>query len=93
MSKKKLTHRGTYQLIIFNDDHHTSDEIINLLISYAGHLPTQALQCASIIRNIGKYPVIEDKYDVCHDTYQCLLEYNIVMKIIKKRKYDANSHS
>jgi ATP-dependent Clp protease adaptor protein ClpS len=91
MSKKKLTHSGTYQLVLFNDNHHTFDEIIEILVSYAGHSPLQAAQCAIIIHNTGKYAVLEDKYDVCYDIYQYLLEYNINMEIIKKPKYDTKN--
>ena len=42
MPKKKLTHKGKYQLIVYNDDLHTFDEVIELLIGYAGHNPLQA---------------------------------------------------
>jgi ATP-dependent Clp protease adaptor protein ClpS len=84
MPKKKLTHKGKYQLIVYNDDLHTFDEVIELLIGYAGHNPLQAQQCAMIIHNNGKYAVLEDKYDVCYDIMHDLAESGLRMEILKK---------
>ena len=85
MSKKQSTSkRGTWQVVVYNDNDHTFDEIIELLVSICGHNTLQAHQCAVIIHNTGEYAVFEDKYYNCSDVYEELLGEGIDVALRKK---------
>jgi len=44
-------------LILYNDDEHSIDYVVNSLIVICGHNPEQALQCTLIIHNMKSYEV------------------------------------
>lgn len=52
-----LVERGTYELILHNDDHHTFEFVIETLMSSCGHRLEQAEQCAWIVHNNGQCQV------------------------------------
>lgn len=90
MSNKQLTSkRGTWQVVVFNDNDHTFDEVIELMIIVCGHNTLQAHQCATLIHNVGEYAVFEDKYDICVDVFEDLvangLDTELRKKHVKKR--------
>lgn len=90
MSKKQSTSkRGTWQVVVFNDNDHTFDEVIELLIIVCSHNTLQAHQCATLIHRVGEYAVFEDKYDICVDVFEDLvangLDTELRKKHVKKR--------
>ena len=90
MSKKQSTSkRGTWQLVVFNDNDHTFDEVIDMMIIVCGHNTLQAHQCATLIHSVGEYAVFEDKYDICVDVFEDLvasgLDTELRKKNVKKR--------
>jgi len=44
-------------LILYNDNEHSIDYVVNSLMSICGHNPEQALQCTLIIHNMGSYEI------------------------------------
>lgn len=47
------------RLIVFNDDVNSFEWVQECFVKYLKHSPEQALQCAMIIHNKGKYAVKE----------------------------------
>jgi len=54
--KNSRSHKVHF-LILYNDDEHTIDYVVNSLIVICGHNPEQALQCTLIIHNMKSYEV------------------------------------
>jgi ATP-dependent Clp protease adaptor protein ClpS len=50
------------KIILINDDHNSFDTVIDALIKYCKHSPTQAHQCAILVHNKGRYAVKEGEY-------------------------------
>jgi len=46
-----------YFLVLYNDNEHSIDYVVNSLMAICGHNPDQALQCTLIIHNMGSYEV------------------------------------
>ena len=61
---------GIYAVIVWNDDVHSFDYVIDCLIKYAEHEQQQAEQCTFIIHFKGKCDVkrgLKDKMEKIHD--------------------------
>lgn len=54
----------TNQLILYNDDFHTFDFVIESLIEVCGHDPITAEQCTMIIHYKGKCDVKSGSHDI-----------------------------
>ncbi len=52
-----------YQLIVWNDEVNTFDNVIQALVDICGHTEQQAEQCALIIHFNGKYAVKSGEYE------------------------------
>ncbi len=81
MSRKKSTKSNKWEVVIYNDNIHSFDDIIEMLMDFCGHNYYQALQCATLIHNKKKYPVFIDKHEVCLEVYNELhkLGVDVVM--------------
>jgi len=55
-AKKARSHKNHF-LVLYNDDEHSIDYVVNSLITICGHNPEQALQCTLIIHNMKSYEV------------------------------------
>lgn len=85
MSKKQSTSkRGQWQVVVFNDNEHSFDEVIEILVTMCGHNTLQAHQCAVLIHNVGEYAVFEDKYDICVDVFEDLVANGLDTELRKK---------
>ena len=51
-----------YSVVIFNDDIHTFEYVIDTLIEVCGHEPLQAEQCTMLIHYKGKCSVKSGEY-------------------------------
>ncbi len=68
-------------LILFNDDVNSFDHVIECLIKYCNHGFIQALQCAEIIHNKGKYKVKSGTFDELHPILQAFCDNNLTAEI------------
>ena len=65
------------QLIVWNDDVNTFENVIEALMDICGHSFEQAEQCAYIIHFKGKYAVKEGEYDDLKPMCDAILERGI----------------
>ena len=65
---------GEKQLIIYNDDYHTFDYVIEALIKICKHEQLQAEQCTLIIHFKGKCSVKTGDYYTLHPMYEALCD-------------------
>jgi len=57
--KKMLSEEGdSFELILFNDDFHQFDFVIDKLKQHCGHSPEQAEQCAFIAHHKGESSIL-----------------------------------
>lgn len=69
------------QIILFNDDVNTFDHVIEMLIKYCKHEPTQAEQCAYIVHYNGKCEVKSGSYDDLEPVCTALLDAGLSAEI------------
>jgi ATP-dependent Clp protease adaptor protein ClpS len=53
----------THKLTLYNDDEHTHEYVAACLIKLCDHEIIQALQCATIVDNVGKHDVKHGSFD------------------------------
>ena len=63
-----------HAIILFNDDVNTFDHVIEMLVTYCGHDPVQAEQCAFIIHYKGKATVKTAPYSVLKPQQEALCD-------------------
>lgn len=85
MSKKnlKLSKRGKYCVLLYNDNKNTYEHVVDCLMDICGHTLHAAVQCALITHKAGRCAVVEDNYDVCFRCYRSLLECNLTVTLEK----------
>lgn len=65
------------QLIVWNDDVNTFENVIEALMDICGHSYEQAEQCAYIIHYKGKYAVKQGEYDDLRPMCDAILDRGI----------------
>lgn len=71
-----------YKLVVFNDDVHTFDYVIDSLIEICGHTPEQAEQCTILIHFKGKCTVKTGSLEVLKPMHQKLLSRELTSEIV-----------
>jgi ATP-dependent Clp protease adaptor protein ClpS len=70
-----------HAIILFNDDVNTFDHVIAMLVTYCGHEPVQAEQCAFIVHYNGKCDVMHGTYEELEPVCSKLLETGLSAEI------------
>jgi len=82
-SYNKKPKRGKYTVIVLNDEHNTFEHVTKCLQEVCGHNKLQAIQCTNIIHNTGKCSVYTDRFDVCCEVYDELLNEGLTVTVVK----------
>ncbi len=69
------------KIVLFNDDVHTFDDVIDALIKVCGHEPIQAEQCTILVHFKGKCAVKEGEYEELEPMCTALLERGLTAEI------------
>lgn len=87
MSKKQLqTKRGSWQVLLHNDNHNTFDHVVNCLMDICQHGFIQSAQCAQIVHVVGKCNIYVDSFDECNAVMEELKEHGLNVTISKYKK-------
>ena len=70
------------QLIMYNDDINTFDDVINMRCKYCDHDFIQAEQCAWIVRNNGKCMIKRGEFSALKPICSALLDAGLSAKIL-----------
>ena len=71
------------QLIVYNDDVNTFDDVIDALVAVCEHTPEQAEQCTLIIHYKGKCTVKMGKYEDLVPMRNAICERGISAEVVK----------
>lgn len=72
--KQKTQKEELHELILFNDDYHTFDYVIDALIKVCEHTEEQATQCTMIVHYKGKCDVKKGPFSVLRPMRQALID-------------------
>jgi ATP-dependent Clp protease adaptor protein ClpS len=72
---------GDKQIILYNDDYHTFDFVIESLIKICKHEPLQAEQCTYLVHYKGKCSVKKGSFEELEPMCTALLERNLTAEI------------
>jgi len=70
-----------HQLVVFNDDVNTFDDVIRWFIEICDHEALQAEQCAHIVHYVGKCAVKTGAYDDLKPRASALLDRGLSVEI------------
>lgn len=70
------------QLVLFNDDVNTFQNVISWLVEICGHNPLQAEQCALIVHYKGKCTVKNGSYEELLPQASALLDRGLTVEIM-----------
>lgn len=76
--------KGKYQVIVYNDEHHTFQKVTSLLTTACNLSYFQALQCVEIIDSVGKYEVFESSHEACINAYEIIRKSGMQCEVRKK---------
>jgi ATP-dependent Clp protease adaptor protein ClpS len=76
-----LLESDAHQLILFNDDVNTFDNVIRWLIEICDHQALQAEQCAYLVHYTGKCTVKTGEFDELEPRASALLERGLTVEI------------
>ena len=71
-----------HEIILFNDDVHTFDYVIDSLIDICEHSPEQAEQCTFLVHYKGKCAVKTGEYDELKSRCSKLLQLGLSAEIV-----------
>ena len=80
-----LVERGTFELILHNDDYHTFEFVIETLMMNCGHNERQAEQCAWIVHNNGKCQVKRGTYEKLKPLYTNINRSGLLIELKKEK--------
>lgn len=72
-----------YRLMLYNDDYHTFDYVIDSLIKICKQTPEQAEQCTVLVHYKGKCVVKSGSYDTLMPMHQALLGQSLTSEILQ----------
>ncbi|MDR1859889.1 MAG: ATP-dependent Clp protease adaptor ClpS [Bacteroidales bacterium] len=72
---------GERFLILYNDDYHTFDYVIDALVDICGHTREQALQCALLVHFKGKCDVETGTYEYLRPKKTALANKDLTVTI------------
>lgn len=70
-----------WQIVLYNDDHNTFDDVILALVKVCGHDAEQAEQCAVLVHFKGKCAVKNGDYKDLEPRCTALLERDLTAEI------------
>lgn len=70
------------ELVVYNDDYNTFEDVIQWFIEICDHQPEQAEQCAYLIHYTGKCSVKNGTYDYLEPRCSALLQRGLTAEII-----------
>jgi ATP-dependent Clp protease adaptor protein ClpS len=71
-----------YEIVLFNDDIHTFDYVIESLIDICDHTPEQAEQCTFLVHYKGKCSVKTGEYEELKPRCTLLLQRGLSAEIM-----------
>lgn len=71
-----------YKLILYNDDEHTFDYVIDSLIEICGHTQEQAEQCTMLVHYKGKCTVKTGSMELLKPMHQKLISRQLTSEIV-----------
>ena len=71
------------KLVLYNDDYHTFDYVIDSLIKICKQTPEQAEQCTVLVHYKGKCVVKSGSYDTLMPMHQALLGQSLTSEILQ----------
>ncbi|UOE39243.1 MULTISPECIES: ATP-dependent Clp protease adaptor ClpS [Chryseobacterium] len=71
-----------YKLVLYNDDIHTFDEVIEALIQICNHEPMQAEQCTMLVHYKGKCTVKTGSMDLLKPMHEKLISRSLTSEIV-----------
>jgi len=71
-----------YEIVLFNDDIHTFDYVIESLIDICDHTPEQAEQCTFLVHYKGKCAVKTGEYEELKPRCTLLLQRGLSAEIM-----------
>ena len=71
-----------YKLVLYNDDIHTFDYVINSLIEVCGHTLEQAEQCTILVHYKGKCSVKSGSMEVLKPMHDQLISRSLTSEIV-----------
>lgn len=85
MSKKNSPKikRGTFKIILHDDNKNTFDDVIDSLMDVCGHGYFQAVQCAIITHQSKQCSVLNDNYETCIKISQELVKLGLKVSVEK----------
>jgi len=70
-----------WQIVLYNDDHNTFDDVITALVKVCGHESEQAEQCAVLVHFRGKCAVKNGNFKELEPQCTALLERDLTAEI------------
>lgn len=80
-AESKVDEDTPWQLILYNDNEHTFDEVINQLIKALGCSLEKAKELTNTVHNDGKATVYEGTFEECFKVNSVLQEIKLVTEI------------
>lgn len=71
-----------YKLVLYNDDIHTFDYVIDSLIEICGHTEEQAHQCTILVHYKGKCTVKTGSIELLKPMHQKLISRSLTSEIV-----------
>ena len=71
------------RLMLYNDDYHTFDYVIDSLIKICKQTPEQAEQCTVLVHYKGKCVVKSGSYDTLMPMHQALMGQSLTSEILQ----------
>jgi ATP-dependent Clp protease adaptor protein ClpS len=80
-----LVDRGTYELVLHNDDYHTFDFVIEILEKHCEHTEEQAEQCAWIVHNNGKCQIKRGSFEKLKPMHTNINRTGLLIELKKEK--------
>jgi ATP-dependent Clp protease adaptor protein ClpS len=90
LEKKSLSKRGTWVVVLHDDNHNTFEHVTNCLMDFCGHTYLQAGQIALIVHEVGKCIAMHDNYETCVSVHRDLLKQGLKVMIEKQNAKKNN---
>lgn len=88
LKKQLLNKRGTWLVILHNDDQNTFDHVVNCLMDICQHGYIQATQCAHVVHTALRCDIFIDSYEECLIVRDELKEQGLSVTLTKYKKHD-----
>jgi ATP-dependent Clp protease adaptor protein ClpS len=85
-NKQSLNKRGSWQVILHNDNRNTFNHVVDCLMDICQHNYIQASQCAHIVHTALKCNIFVDSYEECSLVHDELCDQGLSVTLIKYKK-------